>query len=857
MVPPERSRRSQPFVILIGEAPGEREENEGRPFVGPAGFELQRTMQAVGLKRADCHITNACLCRPPGNKIERAEKDAQARNKKLEPDDIQQGLGWLSPIDACRPRLLREIAENSPSGGVITLGGSAYRAATGRREKPMEVRGGPRQESFGRLLPTLHPSFVMRSRRWTRAFMADMARAVRWFTTGLAWTDPTSMYLPSSTRLRAWIESEAGSPFVVYDVETAPAFPEWEKYDPMEDRLRCVGLSSHDGKRAINIPFRSVEDPNRLFYSESEYREIISILRDFFSSPRWRKAGHNSGYYDRMVIERHFKVTPTPHVDTIGLHKFTEPELPHNLGYVGSIYTDVDSWKMGKPGSESRTDRELWEYNVKDCAVTALSLRQLSMAVEARNQVRQARFWPFLQDLCVDMHKIGMHVDQNKRREWDAKFLKQAQEHLKLIREMSEMRNFNPGSFQQVANLLFDDWKLLPVDYTEMGDPSTGDDSLREILAKQNLEPRQRTTIENIRLYRRRVKFRGTYTLKLRPMNEVAQGDFFAFDDEENPEERERRREKEMKKPGIVLADGRVHSDWNAHGTLGWRLSSSNTNLQNVPTKIRDIFDEEPGWCLVACDAAQLELRMGAALANSKAYLDAFNEKRDPHREFCIDIFGEEFSKASPKQQKAFRRLVKELTYASEYRAEVETVHSVLTSSEDEEEKLLYPTISISQVAAMHRKWLARAKFDRWWEETDRIFSTQGFLLDPVLGLRADFLDGQDDPQIGNKLVNFLCQSGGAGLVHLATKRFIIEMPRDWKSRGVRIVNQGHDALVARVPKDHDRFSKESWCPEGCNCLASRVAKFLEECFRIDGREFGLPITFEGEAKIGSTWQEV
>jgi uracil-DNA glycosylase family 4 len=279
VVPPEHARRSSPFVVLVGEAPGEKEEENGRPFVGPSGFELMRAMQAVGLRRADCHVTNALLCRPPGNKVDKAEKDASARNKRDETDK------WLSPVDACRPRLLREIGEVAGNpANVIALGGIAYRALTARREKPMEVRGGPREEAFGHLLPTLHPAFVMRTRRWTGAFIADLARAKRWFTTGLAWKDPDTSYRPTPTDLRTWLAREVGTPFVVYDVETAPGFPDAGRYDAMHDPLRVVGLSSHDGRRAIVVPFRSVEDPTRLFYTMAEYVELVAILRDFFAS---------------------------------------------------------------------------------------------------------------------------------------------------------------------------------------------------------------------------------------------------------------------------------------------------------------------------------------------------------------------------------------------------------------------------------------------------------------------------------------------------------------------------------------------------------------------------------------------
>jgi hypothetical protein len=260
---------------------------------------------------------------------------------------------------------------------------------------------------------------------------------------------------------------------------------------------------------------------------------------------------------------------------------------------------------------------------------------------------------------------------------------------------------------------------------------------------------------------------------------------------------------------------------------------------------------------------------MSAALARSATYLEAFATRTDPHDAFCRDIFGTKYVNAADKDyKKSLRVTVKQLTYASQYRAEVETVHGVLTSAEDENERLLYPNITVSQVGAMHRKWLARAKFETWWEETDAAYARQGYLVDPILGLRCDFLDGTDDPQLGNKLVNFLCQSGGSAIVHLATKRFIENMPKEWIGK-VQLVNQCHDSLTTRVRHDHDgpqvierdetgKVKNMKWCADpNCGCLPARVGKFLEECMGFPRGFFpGIDVEFLGEMKVGRNWKE-
>ncbi len=73
-------------VMVVGEAPGRKEDERGRPFVGPAGKLLDKLLELAGLKRSQVYITNVVKCRPPGNR---------------DPTDEE--------IEACLPYLLRQI----------------------------------------------------------------------------------------------------------------------------------------------------------------------------------------------------------------------------------------------------------------------------------------------------------------------------------------------------------------------------------------------------------------------------------------------------------------------------------------------------------------------------------------------------------------------------------------------------------------------------------------------------------------------------------------------------------------------------------------------------------------------------
>jgi DNA polymerase len=70
-------------IMLIGEGPGAREDQEGRPFVGPAGQFLEQLLDSIGLNRLDVFIANMVKCRPPNNRDPFPE-ELQACSKYLE-----------------------------------------------------------------------------------------------------------------------------------------------------------------------------------------------------------------------------------------------------------------------------------------------------------------------------------------------------------------------------------------------------------------------------------------------------------------------------------------------------------------------------------------------------------------------------------------------------------------------------------------------------------------------------------------------------------------------------------------------------------------------------------------------------
>lgn len=843
--------------MVVAEAPGKTECDFGRPLIGDTGQELQRNISAMGYKRADFSYSNALICRPPGNELGRLMHAWKEENKIRKAKYGKEGL-LPSPIACCRPRLYRELVNFE---NIITLGNAPIQSILCTEQYSITaLRGGPItgflspaefavDEAFAgegfrpvKILPTFHPSFVLRQRKWTRTLRTDLGRAMRWFTGSLNWREPVVVIHPTVAQIRTFLDEKVR--WNTWDLETTMD-------DPLVAEIFCFGIGHRhaDGTRhAIVIPFHSKErgtiagaigHPD--FYTEDQFTEIVDILRRWLVAPgRW-KIGHNSMIFDSTVVQGKFGVYPKPQHDTLAMHRAVESELPHGLGYIGTTYTDVTAWKADKSGTEAKTDLELHKYNGIDCIITDDIVEPLAEAVKLRDQKEVVKKdYRFLQEACVGMHRLGMRVNVERRDFYDKQFLYAAVKWRNIIREVVNIASFNPGSVQQIKDILFDRWGLPPVEISELtGEPSTGDDCLRQYRISFNLTRQQRQFIEALRKYRNAIKMRGTDVVKYRRFDELMPPDDFWEDTEETKEEFEYRREKDEKKHGILLADGRVHASWNQLTTSG-RANCTQPNMQNKRRKYRDMYEPEPTckYCkephvYVSADMDQLELRGSANRWKLSRYLEVLKEGRDPHAETALAAMGdaarkilaqaEEWAKQEKGRKaknhsdwKRLRDFSKRFFYACQYRAEDPTVYDVLTSVEDDDGNLIYADLDMATVRERRANLLnANPEFPAGWEWEVSTWRKQGYLCEPVWGRRRDFLNGEEP----NEIVNFPIQAMGRAIVMNAEFAAIEAIPYDKWCPYTGLVHDGHDSVMFEVP-----LSKAEWTKNTLNeCMQQRV----------------------------------
>jgi uracil-DNA glycosylase family 4 len=139
-------------IMIIGEAPGEEEDKQGEPFVGPAGQLLDKILQAVDIQKDLIYVTNIVKCRPPNNR-----------------DPL------LEEINDCLPYLNKQIELIKPKL-ILVLGRVAGQILTGNMQATLSsLRGGKIHSYKGiDMFVTYHPSALLRHEEWKRPTWEDM-----------------------------------------------------------------------------------------------------------------------------------------------------------------------------------------------------------------------------------------------------------------------------------------------------------------------------------------------------------------------------------------------------------------------------------------------------------------------------------------------------------------------------------------------------------------------------------------------------------------------------------------------------------------------------------------------------------
>lgn len=287
-----------PKLFLIGEAPGEHEARQSKPFVGGAGRVLNALLAESGTFRSECYVTNVVKCRPPRN-------------------DIRPYLPQ-APVH-CRQYLDRELC-GFPDTPICCLGDTALRFTLGHRSITKH-RGSVYDWGGRQLIATIHPAALMRDQKLWAVVVSDLSYASNMSEHNL----PEDRFVvePRLTDVAKWFDTHArlgGTYFV--DIENP------------NGALACIGIGTGVSD-ALCVPYW---DGNEWYWQdEAEGLEVTELVYHFLSNPNYYKVFHN-GAYDMQVLSSFGFDVQGWVADTMIMHHTVYAEMRHSLAFLNSVY---------------------------------------------------------------------------------------------------------------------------------------------------------------------------------------------------------------------------------------------------------------------------------------------------------------------------------------------------------------------------------------------------------------------------------------------------------------------------------------------------------------------------------------
>ena len=363
-------------VLLVGEALGEQEALQGRPFIGPAGKILGDCFARAGLDRDAFWISNALWCQPPDNNI--------------------HGNYATQALHQCWTQHLWPLVQQLNPDVIMPLGNTALRQFFPEGEI-LSMRGYVQPWRTFNILPSVHPSYILRGNpHFASVLIRDLQAGVELAENGMQHPQTSYALDPGPPAAQAWVDEAIDQGKTIsFDIETVDKRRDEDELD----------LRSNNPIKRISFayePWKALSIPATKAYSQVIASALASdnpkiVWNMAFDCPRLEAAGYtiNGTVYDGMIAW---------HV----LHS----DLPKSLGFVASmLLRDQKRWKhLGRQSPAY--------YNAADSDV-ALRITQKCWQL-----LSESGMWRMYTEQVVDcepvyqhMHKKGMRVDQERRKD--------------------------------------------------------------------------------------------------------------------------------------------------------------------------------------------------------------------------------------------------------------------------------------------------------------------------------------------------------------------------------------------------------------------------------------------------------
>ncbi|MBC4012619.1 DNA polymerase I [Morganella morganii] len=422
--------------------------------------------------------------------------------------------------------------------------------------------------------------------------------------------------------LNRWAQvlREAGE--FAFDTET-------DSLDNLSARLVGMSFAAKAGHAAyVPIGHDYLDAPDQLLTEQ-----VLRVMKPILEDEKIRKIGQNLKF-DRGIMENYGVELRGIAFDTMlesyvlnsvaGRHDMDSLADRH-LNYKTTTFEDIAGKGKKQLTFNQIPLEEAANYAAEDADITLLLHEALYPQLEAEKSllhVYQDIEMPLVPVLSR-MERTGVLIDANVL----------AAQSVQLTARLDELEKqafaiageeFNLSSPKQLQTILFEKLNLPVVKKTPGGAPSTNEEVLEELADNHELP---RVILE----HRSLSKLKTTYTDKLPLMVD--------------PKTR------------------RVHTSYHQAVTATGRLSSRDPNLQNIPVRtdegrrIRQAFIARDGYCIMAADYSQIELRIMAHLSQDKGLLKAFAEGKDIHRATAAEVFGVPLDEVTADQRRSAKAI--------------------------------------------------------------------------------------------------------------------------------------------------------------------------------------------------------
>lgn len=735
-------------IMIVGEAPGEREVAEGQPFVGFSGQEMSKMLQEAGIMRSECFITNVVRIRPPGNDI---NAFIAQRKSDISAQHIMMRDKFVLPAVRDGFELLKREIEMCQPNVIIAFGNVALWALTGQwgitswRGSVMECDLELALDYKPKVVPAYHPASILRQWSWRQIAIHDLRRAasqskfrevIRPDYKFVIRPDYSTV-LTILHQLYQQVCERPGK--IAVDIETRAG------------HTACVGLA-WSATEALCIPLMCVERKDGYWPLEQE-AAISFALYQLLTHPNCEVIGQNFSY-DAQYFWRHMHFLPRLKRDTMLTQHTLFANLQKGLDFLSSMYCEHHLyWKdEGKEWDAKTGEDQLWTYNCKDAVITfevdtAQQAAVDQMRLREVHDFQQRLFWPVLESM-----NRGLRVDTSSRADFAMSLMDEiAKREQWLIDTLGEPLNIK--SPLQMKRMFYETLGQKPVLSRKTGGVTCDDEALRKIAER---EPLLLPVTKKIAELRSLGVFLSTFVNA--PLD----------------------------------IDGRMRCSFNIGGTETYRFSSSKNafgsglNLQNIPKgggddelelpNVRSLFIPDPGMTFFDIDLSSADLRIVVWESDEPEFKAMLKEGLDPYTEIAKEFYNDRtITKKDPRRQ-----TFKSFAHGTNYLGTAKGLAERLGLGVHEAEKT--------------QKWYFGRfpKIKKWQDDLkDQVYKRR--MVQNVFGYRCYFFD-RIEGTIFNQAAAWIPQSTVACLINRAYVKIYEELP------DVQVLLQVHDSLAGQFP---------------------------------------------------------